>query len=478
MKKNLIPILVLLLLPGCASLRGSDFRNVSSVVEDRTGFEVRQPKKVKDTSRAVNGLLTDDLSVEDAVKISLLHNPDLQAEFQELGIAKADLLQATLIKNPTFEGHARFPNDDDGDVNTEFVFMQDVMDVILMPLRRRVAKAQFEQAKLQLSDSVIALIAEIKAAYYEYQAAQQNIVLQATALQAAEASAELAERLYKAGNINAVELGIQRSALEQAQIDFTENETTSRLAREPLNRLMGLKGDAASQWDIKHGLPELPSSDPQLNKLESLALEQRLDYAAIQKQTVALKRALLATRLGVFGETEVGLNTEKEPDGERLTGPTWKTEVPIFDWKQAATGRSKAELRQTQFKLSAFEVQILSEVREAKERLLSSRKIAERYKNNVIPTRQQLVEDLQKQFNYMLVGAFQLLEAKKESLEAQQNYIEALKDYWTALSNLERAVGGKLPMSKVSKAKAAEVKQEPAPSAQAHHNHGGKKDGN
>lgn len=446
-------VLILMALPvsGCASLGKRDLNRIEKLTKPRTGLELTQFKKPEDPriKQAVEPLLEGKLTLDSVLRIGLMNNPTLQAVYQELGIAKADLLQATLFENPRFEGHARVP-EDGGKVNTELVFVQDFMSILLMPLRRRVASAEFEEARLRTSDAVISLVAEIKTAYYELLAKEQVREMRRTVLEASEAAVEIAERLYQAGNINAIEWGTQRSAHEQARIDFMQSEYEAKLAREPLNRLLGLRGEMAKRWSVRHFLPELLDSDPPLEYLEELALKERLDYQAVRQEIEVLRRSLLATRLGIIPQAEVGINTEVEPDGDRVTGPTWGAPIPVIDWKQAARARAKAELRAGQFKASAFEVQVLSEVRETQVKLIAHRKITERYRDEVIPVREALVKSLQQHYNFMLVGVFQLIEGKQEEIQARREYIEALKNYWTARTDLERAVGGKLPEIKMA----------------------------
>ncbi len=455
-------ISIAVFLSGCASLHGADYRDLYEPVEKRTGLQLEKPSPKKDDSEIISNLLGADLTIDNALEVSLINNADLQALYQELGIAKADLLQSSLFKNPRIEGHARVPKGE-GKVNTEFLVMQDVMSILLMPLRRRVVSSEFEEAKLRTSDAMISLLAEVKTAYYEVQAAEKVKQMHAAVLETAEASAELAERMSQAGTLNAPRLGLQRSALHEAQINYLESESDARLAREPLNRLLGLRDEYAEKWKVSSDLSEPPPIDPDFEELSGTALDNRLDYAAIKRHSQTLKRKLLATRLGIIPEAEVGFNTEVEPDGDRVTGPMWAVEAPVFDWKQAESAHAKAEIRQNHYKLSGFEVLILSEVREAYEKMKTSRLKAEKYKNDLIPVRHQLVEDLQKHYNFMLVGVFQLLEAKRETLEAEKEYVRTTKDYWVARAMLERAVGGKLPTVSVQmpviKSAAEEKKQ-------------------
>ena len=455
--KVLLPLALLftsMLIGGCASFGKSDLHHIEKTTHPKTGLSLTQSNKTEDAEiqKAVQSMLEGELTLDSALRIGLMNNPMLQGVYQELGIAKADLLQATLFHNPRFEGHARSPNDG-GNTNVEIVFAQDIMSVLLMPVRRRVAAAEFEEVKLRTSDAVISLIAEIKTAFYELLAREQVKALRKSISEASGASVELSERLFAAGNINTVELGTQKSIHEQAVIDLMHSEYDAKIAREPINRLLGLHGELTNTWQVTHVLPELSESDPELHSLEELALKERFDYAAVRQEIEVMRRSLLATRLGIVPEGEVGFNTEREPDGNRVTGPTWSFPTPIFDWRQAASSRAKSELRLSEFKASAFQVEVLSQVRHAREKMIAYRKVAERYRDQTIPIRKQLVEDLQLHYNYMLKGVFELLQSKKDAIDAEREYIETLKNYWIARAELERSVGGKLPGSEINESK-------------------------
>jgi cobalt-zinc-cadmium efflux system outer membrane protein len=62
-----------------------------------------------------------------------------------------------------------------------------------------------------------------------------------------------------------------------------------------------------------------------------------------------------------------------------------------------------------------------------------------------VPARETAVRETQKQVNYMLVGVFELLRAKRQQIDAYQSYLEAVRDYWQARADLRRAVGTRLP---------------------------------
>ena len=44
----------------------------------------------------------------------------------------------------------------------------------------------------------------------------------------------------------------------------------------------------------------------------------------------------------------------------------------------------------------------------------------------------------------MLLGVFQLLQARRDQIEAYQAYLDTVRDYWITRAELERASGGSL----------------------------------
>jgi cobalt-zinc-cadmium efflux system outer membrane protein len=118
--------------------------------------------------------------------------------------------------------------------------------------------------------------------------------------------------------------------------------------------------------------------------------------------------------------------------------------------------------------LAALKNSIYSEVTTAHDRLLAARNTALEYDASIIPARSKIVEEMQKHQNFMLIGLYNLLEAKREEIKAREEYIEALKGYWTSRAELERATGRMLPMGESMKPESAA-----APDKSNHANHQG-----
>ena len=88
------------------------FNDVSSTVLSRTGKRVqwnRGTPQDAEAERYVLALLKRPLTPNSAVEIALLNNHELQATYEEIGIAQADVIEAGLLRNPLFSIERRFP---------------------------------------------------------------------------------------------------------------------------------------------------------------------------------------------------------------------------------------------------------------------------------------------------------------------------------------------------------------------------------
>src|SRR6266545_4618011 len=75
--------------------------DVSKEVEARTGHKINTAAKAAGWTLPEGVSLDDGLTEDDAVAIALWNNPALQAEMTALGLARADLIEAGQLRNPS-----------------------------------------------------------------------------------------------------------------------------------------------------------------------------------------------------------------------------------------------------------------------------------------------------------------------------------------------------------------------------------------
>src|SRR5262245_11976131 len=98
-------------------------------------------------SRArVRRLLASTLLVDAAVQIALLNNRGLQAAYNELGIAEAAMVEASLPPNPVLS-ISRLSTPVELDIERRIV--ADVLALATLPARADIAADRFNQAKLR-----------------------------------------------------------------------------------------------------------------------------------------------------------------------------------------------------------------------------------------------------------------------------------------------------------------------------------------
>ena len=437
-----------LLLAGCTNVpKEAGFGEVQKDVADRGGHLVQwrgQTAEDAAVDQAVRALLEKELTAEDAVQVALLNNLSLQATYQDLGVAQADLVQAGLLQNPVLSLERRFSGQ-----AAEIDIVQDLIGLLAVPLRKRVAGAQFEAAKRRVGQAVLDTAAETREAFYEYQAAEQTLEMRRVVLEAASASADAARRLHDAGNTNDLDLANEQKLAAQARLDLADAERQAVQARERLTTVMGVWGPPAASWKVAPRLPDPPpGTDLAQEGLEGLAISRRLDLAAERQEIIAAAQSLGLTRAFRYvPEITVGGHYEHEIDPQHSVGPSVQFTLPLFDQGQAQVAKGQALLRQAQVRYAARAVEIRSRVRAAFSRMAHARARAEYYRREVLPLQQKILDQTQLQFNGMFVGVFQLLQAKQAQINAGREYIESLRDYWVARAELEKQVGGRLPGS-------------------------------
>lgn len=383
------------------------------------------------------------MGVDDVVMRAFFHNPRIREAYARLGIGRAELEEARRLANPTF-GFARLsPQGGDGAQITRSLSLG-LTDLLLLPARKRLAEGELDRLQKSVAGEVLALATEVEVAWYEAVGAAQIAAMRDLVAQAAERSAELAQRFFDAGNINRLQLEQERAAATQARIEALAAGADALRARSALGGLIGLPSGA--DWRLQTQLPAPRPAAFSADSLIPLALETRLDLAAA-KQAVALREDALGVtrRWRWFGTVEVGYEREREIDGGITRGPSVALGLPLFNQGQGAVARAQAELLQARAELDAQVLAVQNAAHLGIERLTVAATIAERYRAELVPRREAIVARMQERVNYMLAGVFELLVSKQQEYDAYQAYLEAVRDYWTARAELRGAVGGRLP---------------------------------
>lgn len=134
--------------------------------------------------------VAEGLTQEEAVRIALLNNRELQAAFYDIGVARADWVQSGLLAKPTINASLRFPS---GGGSTDFLgaFSQNIADIWQIPMRKKVAAGLVDQAVMRVAGVGSNVASRVRQAYQGAVTAEERAELANRNAQQASASARL-----------------------------------------------------------------------------------------------------------------------------------------------------------------------------------------------------------------------------------------------------------------------------------------------
>lgn len=432
-----------LFLSGCATFSADGgLDNVSSMTNDRTGQSVKLSKPAADAnapSDAVKTLLEKPLTPDTAVQIALQNNKGLQASLAELGVAEADLVQAGRMRNPSFS-FGRMRGGEDIEIERSVMF--DLIGIVTMPIRSQIEGRRFEQAKLQAASQAVQLAADTRQAYFNAVAAQQTVKYMEQVQEAANAGAELSQRLARVGNVSKLDQAREQVFYADATAQVARARHNATAARERLTRLLGLWG-ANTAFKLPDRLPDLPKAPRDIANIEQLAMEQRLDVQMAKRDAHATASALGLTKATRFiNVLDAGYTNKSETGAPRANGYEIELELPLFDWSGARTARAEAMYMQSVHRTADLAIRARSQVREAYSAYRTTYDLARHYQSEVVPLRKKISDEVLLRYNGMLASVFELLTDARDQVSSVNAAIEAQRDFWIAETALQAAING------------------------------------
>jgi outer membrane protein TolC len=434
-----------LLLAGCASVApDGGFGAVAAGTRERIGAEpriARDAAAMAALQQEVRAMLAAPLDMNGAVRVALLNNPGLQASYWQVGIAQADLVQASRLRNPAL-AFRRVGGG--GDIEIERTLTFNLIGALTTPLASRLEARRFEQVKLDVAYAIEQHAAQTRRAWVDAVAAAQALDYARQVDAAAQASADLAGRMARAGNMSQLELSRQQLFQAETAATLARAGRQAVNAREHLTRLLGLWGQD-THYTLPAHLPELPAAPAELPEVERIALEQRLDVRAAKADAQATASNLGLTRATRFvNALDIGAVSKSETGLPREHGYELSIELPLFDWGGARTAKAEAIYMQAVQRVSQAAVTARSEARAGYLGYRNAWEVAAHYRDTIIPLRKRISHEVLLRYNGMLASSLELLADSREQARAVADYIDALKEFWTAHAELEAALGARV----------------------------------
>lgn len=380
------------------------------------------------------------LSLNDAVKAAIEHNPELKVAAADVAAAEARRRGASVLfqQNPELSG-AIGPRAAYGgrSIDYEVQVSQPIEVGGQRGARVAAADAAIASASERLRQRRTGLIADVRTAYAAAAAGKDAVSLATEAAQLAEQSLRTAELRFDAGDasrldVNAarVELGRARRAVRSAQQDYAE-------ALGVLRRLVAVAPDDvvsitdslidAARWERSR-----PTADGAVNRHAAVLAEERAVDEARAELSLANREVVPTPRLGVA--------YSREEDAQILQG-TLALEIPLFNQNQGARGVSAAKVTQAERALDATRREVATGLQVALTRRENAERAVAEFASELLAAAQENLQLINEAYAAGKVDFLQLLLVRRDTIETRSAHIEALYELAAANAQLSTYLG-------------------------------------
>lgn len=484
-------------IPGCAiscsalaALAGAcitvdpnpDYDRAAQHIREATGRgQVYRPQN-HDVALRVQALLRDGISIDDAVDICLLNHPRIQAGFLEVGMARADLVQAGLLSNPSVEIAFRFPSGG-GLANLEAGVAQNIADLWRIPARRRAAARHLERTILALAADAAELAADTKKAYYTAVGRAEAEAVARDGVATAKALLASTMQEHENGHADGLHVNLARSLVLSAELDAETAHLEAADARRRLAERIGITTDA-DRLVLTDPLPALPTVVLDPDRLIEFARGHRLDLRAAGQAVAQAAARLEHERRSILDDVDVGLELEREsrqrqggrdvladiarasigsgsltapsiqPRSDRRRhaefsiGPSLDIELPIFDQNQARIAEARLAYRRAIKMYEALDRPIAHAVREAVDHATSNIRLVALYRDRAVPLARDNLDlsvAAHRAGEDALSTLSTLFHAHRTLLTVRLKYVDMWEAAATTIPELERVAGAPFP---------------------------------
>lgn len=379
--------------------------------------------------------LAHAVTADEAVAIALYNNPAFQELLVDLGISRGDLIAAGLLPNPEFVNYF-------GVSDKPFKYLLDfpIEAVWLRPLRVKAATAEADRTALRLSQAGLDLIRDVRQAHAEVLLAKDRVRIASESVSLRGTIASLAEKRFKAGDINQQEAATARIDALQAEQDAARIGYEVSIAMERLRNLLGVAVCRETLEVDAMAVPECRLLDIDVVTYE--AQQSRPDALAANAAVAASAERLRFAKLGWVRFLGI-LDATSGRNGHEF-GPALRFTVPIFNRNQGGIARAEAEYEKLLRNRESVANQIALDVQRSYLQYRQTCTELDFLRTKVRPEVDAAIRRAQGAYQEGNVTIFIVLESTRQLLDNRLREAQLLADLRRNWAELERSTGRRL----------------------------------
>jgi cobalt-zinc-cadmium efflux system outer membrane protein len=388
------------------------------------------------------------ISIEEAIRLALLHNHSLLAARTTILQNQAQETTANLRPNPVLSWDAQFlpifqPNKFDADyINNQAQFDLGLGYTFERGRKRQhrlqAAKDQTAATISTVADNERQLVFNVSQQFVAVLLAQSTIDFTQQDLDSFQKTVDISELRHKAGDMSEGDLLKIKLQMLQFQTDVSTAKLAKVQALTGLRQFLGFES-VPDNYDVEGDLDYL-AVKAGLDDLKALALRSRPDLRAAQ-QNLILARSQESLAVA-NGKRDLGASFNYSHVAATNTGAFFfNIQLPIFDRNQGEIARTRYAITQNQELASETSQQVLSDVVDAYEALHSNDQIVQLYRGGYVDQAKQSRDISEYAYKRGAASLLDYLDAERTYRANQLAYRQALASYMTALEQLRQAVG-------------------------------------
>lgn len=418
---------------GCASTTGvPTIRDVDASIRGRSREAALRLSATSPTPPDVS--TTDGLTQEEAVAIALWNSPSFQATLVDLGVARADLADAGLLRNPILS--LLFPV---GPKQLEFTLQYPFDVFVQRPARVAAAKLNVQAVGQRLVWDALSLIAQVRTAHADAIVADRRLLLANENATLTRRLADIADARLRAGDISDLEARAPRNDALRSEVVQRAAQHDRDLARLTLAGLLGLNETSdrlEPRSSTAYDAAPCAVDDARLNDALASRPDVRAAELGIETATARARweRSRVLALIGVLDAN--GKGTE----GFEM-GPGINVDLPLFNRNQGGKARATAEIERASQLYATARIQVVTEVRSAGVRVAQAQQARDAWTREIVPSLE--IEQRQAEGAYQAgeIPLFNVLDVSRRLVDGRMQQLNAEADLLRSRIALDRAMG-------------------------------------
>lgn len=316
-------------------------------------------------------------------------------------------------------------------------------------LRKDVARAAVQAAKMGRADAERIMVASVKLQYFQMSLSEQVLDFVKETQKSTVETRDLVQTRFRLGSVSEADFARAESAKLEADqaVDAAIGDLQTQQAN--MAFLLGVRGTVPN-YDVDSRVLDY-REPPLLMQLATSGLLQtaehnRPDLKAAEYQEQQARSSLDLVRRQRFPDIAVSVSYTQLGNGQNYEQPSsisvgLSAPLPLFYQNQGEIAKANATIQTQLLQRTKLNAQISSDVAASWVGFTTARRRVLRMQNELLRQVDKALKLVMVQYEKGAASLLELLDARRTFISVNLEYRQNLADYWSATVRLEQAIG-------------------------------------